>query len=355
MFLHEFMNQHREEILAACGEELEREEHGPDAHQEVREFYDEMLRAIRRDSGIPDSYSPLPGGSDTAARLGVEHYRAGIPIAKVPAIYGAISQAVAKTGERYELFIAAEEYKLLNKCLDVGLATSLENYSQRAKSRAAAQTTEVFGYLAHELRNALGNANMAWKLMRVGKLEVQGRTGDVLDRNLHRMGMLVAQILASARAQDSRLPPFAPVQVAAVLRDVEAAALPDRGIRIVLEVDEALFVRADELLLTTAIGNLVHNAVKFSKDDAIIRLCAQAQDDVVSIQVDDECGGLGRSELGELCQPYVTQRLGSQPGVGLGLAITKSAVETMNGELGVLDRPGQGCTFLLCFPLLRAD
>jgi signal transduction histidine kinase len=45
--------------------------------------------------------------------------------------------------------------------------------------------------------------------------------------------------------------------------------------------------------------------------------------------------------------------MGSRKGLGLGLAITKQALEAMNGEMRVIDRPGQGCTFRLSFPLLR--
>jgi signal transduction histidine kinase len=353
MQLHEFLSSHRDEILTHAQQELNLGHDGADVLDYLREFYDEMLRAVRRDSGVRDSYSPLPGSSETAARLGVAGQRAGVPAARVPAIFGAISQAVGKTGELYDLTIAAEEYGLLNRCLDAGVATSIENYWNRDKREAAERTTELYGHLAHELRTSLGNAKMAMKLMRAGNLNARGRTADVLERNLTRMGMLVAQCLTNARADFDAAPTLAPVNLAEVLRDVEASALPDRNIRIVVEVDELLFVLGDELLLSSAVTNLVHNAIKFSHDQGVVRLSAQAEGEQVWIRVDDECGGLGDTTLNELCTPYVTQRAGSQKGVGLGLAITKSAVEATNGELELIDRPGLGCTFVIRLPLLR--
>lgn len=351
MLLHEFMSVHRQEILAQAEQELD--ENAAEVVDYLREFFDEMLRALRRDSGVRDSYSPLPGSSETAARLGVARQQAGATAARVPAIFAAISQALGKTGELYELSIAAEEYVALNRCLDAGVATSIENYWRRDKRQAAERTTEVYGHLAHELRNSLGNAKMAMKLMRAGNLNMHGRTADVLERNLMRMGMLVAQCLTQARADFDARPALAPIHLAQVLRDVEASSLPDREVRVVVEVDELLFVLGDELLLSSAVGNLVHNAIKFSRDDGVVRLSAHAEGEQVCICVDDQCGGLGHKNLAELSAPYVTQRVGTEKGVGLGLAITKSAVETMNGELELLDRPGAGCSFVLRLPLLR--
>jgi signal transduction histidine kinase len=355
MLLHEFMSDHREEILAACCDELQGEVRSPEVCGYINQFFDEILRAMRRDSGIPESYSPLPGKSETAARLGVDHQRAGVPLAKVPAVFGAISQAVAKTGELYDLSIAADEYKMLNKCIDAGIATSVENYWQRDKTETNQRITARYGHMAHELRNALGNANMAFKLMRAGNLEIRGRTGDVLARNLVRMGTLIAQCLGSVQVEVGKPPPLCPVHVADVLRAVEASALPDRGVTIVLEVDELLFIWADEMLLTSAVSNLIDNAVKFSQEGGVVRVRAWAEGDSALIEVEDHCGGLGSEKLSELCEPYTTRRTGSRKGVGLGLAITKLALEAMNGELQVADRPGHGCTFSLHFPLLRPD
>lgn len=351
MHLHEFMSAHRDEILAACHEELAGE--AVELHGYLSQFLDEMLRAMQRDSGVPDSYPPLPGASETAARLGADRQRAGVSVTRVAAVYSAISQAVAKTGELYELSIAADEYKLLNRCLDAGIATSIENYWRRDKSETSQRLTERYGHMAHELRNALGNANMAFKLMRAGGLDVHGRTGDVLARNLVRMGALIAQCLGSIQIEVGKTPPLSPVHVATVLRDQEASALPDREVSIVLELDDVLFINADEMLLASAVSNLIHNAVKFSRPGGTVRVHAWSRDATAIIDVADECGGLGPASVSELCEPFATRRSGGgEKGVGLGLTITKLALEAMNGDLRVRDQPGHGCTFSLRFPLL---
>ena len=54
------------------------------------------------------------------------------------------------------------------------------------------------------------------------------------------------------------------MRIASVLRQLQASAIPECAIAITLEVDESLHVNADEVLLTSAVTNLLHNAVKFS-------------------------------------------------------------------------------------------
>src|SRR5436190_18527013 len=140
--LHEFMSDHREEILDTCHDELLATDQGDSVADYVEHFFNEMIRAVRRDSGIRESTSPLPQSSATAAQFGVDRQRGGLPVTRLPALYAAISQALGKTGERYELQISAEEYKILNRCLDTGIATSLESFWQHDKERENKRITE---------------------------------------------------------------------------------------------------------------------------------------------------------------------------------------------------------------------
>ena len=352
MLLHEFMSGHRDEILSACELEL-RQRHAAKSDgldDQIALFFDEMLRAIQRDQGVPESFSPLPAGSATAARIGEERQRAGISVNQVPVVFAAISQAVAKTGEKYDLTLSAEEYKLLNRCLDTGVATSIERFWNQETDSKNRMLTESFGFIAHELRNALGNAHMAFRLLRAGGLDIHGKTAEILASNLQRMEALVAQGLGSMKLQVGVEPTLEPVNLTAALRKLVASAIPDRGIEVALEADEPVWVAADELLLTSAVSNLVHNAVKFSPVNATVKVRAVAEPRSARIEVEDQCGGL-QTEPSEIFKPYVKQREGNRSGTGLGLSIAKRAVEAMHGELSVANNPGHHCTFIARFPL----
>lgn len=353
MLLHEFMADHRDEILRACRQNLHDDvTANGELDRDVELFFDEVQQALRRDSGHPEARSPLPGPSETAARLGQQPQRSGIHPAKVPFIFGAISNAIGLTGQRYDLSIGADEYQIFNRCIDTGVATSIENFWEVDRQAQQQKITERFGYLAHELRNALGNASLAFKLLRSGELTLNGPTAQVLGSNLTRMEMLIARTLGSVQL-DSGVPlELRPVRVASVLRSLQASSIPERAISIGLDVDETLYVSADEVLLTSAVSNLVNNAIKFSCSGARIVVGCRAEEQGVVIDVEDECGGLPEGDPRQLFAPFVKGNE-SPKNLGLGLAITERVVAAMGGEIHVENHPGRGCTFSLLFPLAR--
>jgi signal transduction histidine kinase len=133
-----------------------------------------------------------------------------------------------------------------------------------------------------------------------------------------------------------------PVRVSNVLRALQTAAASARSMSVGLEIDETVHVAADEALLTWAIGELLHNALAFSRAGAHLLLRCRAEDLGVSIEVEDECGGLPPNHTARLFVPA--------DGVEHGLPTARQAVEAMGGELYVENHPGHGCIFTLLFP-----
>jgi signal transduction histidine kinase len=351
MLLHEFMVD-RAEILEICRKRLRNDVmDAAELMHDVELFFDEILHALRYHDGRAEPPAAPPGRSEAAARLGERPQRAGLQPAKVPCIFSAISHAIGQTGERYGLAINADEYSIFNQCIDAGVATSIENFWYREKEQQERRVSERFGYLAHELRGALGNASLAFKLLRAGQLSSDNRTARILANNLVRMETLVARTLGSAQL-DSDVPlDLQPVRVANVLRHLQASAIPERAISITTEIDESLFVNADEMLLTSAVSNLLNNAVKFSGTGGHVVMRCRSDDAGVVVEVEDECGGL-TVEPDRLLQPFI-KGTESSDNIGLGLAITQRAVEAMDGQVSVENYPGQGCTFSLMFPPAR--
>lgn len=353
MLLHEFMVVHHAEILEICRKKLKTDV--MDAAELVRDvelFFQEILQALRHHDGLGEAPAAPPCRSEAAARLGERPQRAGLQPAKVPGIFGAISHAIGQAGERHGLAINADEYNVFNQCLDAGVATSIENFWCCEKAQQERRVSERFGFLAHEMRGALGNACSAFELLRFGKPKFDERTVKVLANNLGRMETLVERTLDSVQIDADLRLDLQPVRVATVLRHLQASAIPGRAISITTELDESLFVNADEIQLTSAVGNLLHNAVKFSCAGGHVVMRCRSDDAGVVIEVEDECGGLAEGVPARLFQP-LRQDAQRPDNVGLGLAITKRAVEAMDGEVSVENHPGQGCTFGLTFPPAR--
>jgi signal transduction histidine kinase len=124
-----------------------------------------------------------------------------------------------------------------------------------------------------------------------------------------------------------------------------------RGVVFVVEpVDETLSIEADRQLVFSAITNLLQNAFKFTAKAGRVSLRARAAAERVVIDIEDECGGLPHGDTEALFRPF-EQRSADRSGVGLGLSISRRAVEANGGKLSVKNLPGKGCVFTIDLPV----
>jgi signal transduction histidine kinase len=109
-----------------------------------------------------------------------------------------------------------------------------------------------------------------------------------------------------------------------------------------------VLITCDRQLLASAVVNLLQNALKFTRPKSQVTLRVRATESRVLIEVEDECGGLaGGAE--ELFRAF-EQRGADRSGLGLGLSISRRAVEANGGEIRVRDMPGVGCVFTIDLP-----
>ncbi len=250
-----------------------------------------------------------------------------------------------------------DEFRTLNRCLDNAIAEAVAEFSKHSDVEAAHRLTseanERHGFLLHELRNSLHTATLALTALETGTLPIAGATGGVLRRSLDALTSLVKHALAEVRVAAARPDDVEVFSLASFIADAGNAALLDsnaRGCSFVVKntIDPDIGVKGNRELLLGAVMNLVQNAFKFTRPDTVVLLTAHASgdDDTVSIDVQDGCGGLppGVSEV--MFIPF-TRRHSDRSGLGLGLPIAKQSVESFGGTLTVRDLPGTGCIFTI--------
>ncbi len=125
-----------------------------------------------------------------------------------------------------------------------------------------------------------------------------------------------------------------------------------RSIHFSVALEPELSVDVDRQMLSSAIANLLQNAFKFTPSGGHVLLSARAFEQHVVIEVADECGGLPPGKVDELFHPF-EQRSTDRSGVGLGLSISRRAVEANGGTLSVRDIRGTGCVFTIALPCAR--
>jgi signal transduction histidine kinase len=300
----------------------------------------------------------LPNIGSTAGKHGHELLRRGFTIDQVVHDYGDLCQAVTELAHEKDAPITVDEFHTFNRCLDNAIADAVTEFGlQRDQIRTeerAASMNERLGNLAHELRNRLNSGLLAFQAIKNGNMTVAGATGDVLGRSLLGLRDIIDRSLADVRLTAGLQVNREPFSVRVLLDEINvSAAMEAKAKDLVLAiapVDEALSVDADRQMILSAVTNLLQNACKFTKDGGHISLTAHSAAERLIIDSEDECGGLppGRSE--ELFRPFA-QRSTDRTGLGLGLSISRRAVEASGGTLRVRNLPGKGCVFTIDLPL----
>lgn len=131
-----------------------------------------------------------------------------------------------------------------------------------------------------------------------------------------------------------------------------------RGIRLEIEIEPDLPpVRLCDEYFTDALGRLVSNAIKFSRDnDGRVTLSAHVVDGWVEVAIADEGVGIPKEKLPQLFQRFqqVDRHLMEQQGLGVGLAIAMELVRLHGGEITVDSQVGEGSTFTIRLPAVES-
>ncbi|WP_421989934.1 ATP-binding protein [Qipengyuania sp.] len=119
--------------------------------------------------------------------------------------------------------------------------------------------------------------------------------------------------------------------------------------------EPSVAVLADRRRVMQVLLNLVGNAAKYNREGTFVRLACRLRDTDVEVRVEDDGPGIPADVAERLFTPF--DRLGQQDrarveGTGLGLALSKSLVESMGGRIG-FEPLDQGSRFW--FSLLRPD
>ena len=125
----------------------------------------------------------------------------------------------------------------------------------------------------------------------------------------------------------------------------------EHGIEVQVQLDpDADLVFVDRIQVQQVLTNLIRNAIDAMIDSnqksLIIRTSAEPQD-YVTVTVEDTGPGISESVVAELFQPFVTSK---SAGMGIGLSICRTIVESHGGRIWFEKRPGGGTAFHFTLP-----
>jgi two-component system, OmpR family, sensor histidine kinase SenX3 len=217
--------------------------------------------------------------------------------------------------------------------------------------------TDFVANISHELRTPIGAISlMAENLIaEMGESE-SARLAEIILNEVTRLNETVNDLLDLAKIEFDGLSKRESIHTARVIDEavgrLRSAALA-KSVMIVVEDNPDMSVIGDRAQLVSAVGNLIDNAVKYSKQGSIVKIEVTREDGRMLISVADNGSGIAPEHLRRVFERFYRvddARSRGTGGTGLGLAIVRHIALLHGGDVSVTSEVGVGSTFTLSIP-----
>ncbi|HJR58373.1 MAG TPA: HAMP domain-containing sensor histidine kinase [Vicinamibacterales bacterium] len=354
--LHEFLVLNRDAIIEATAAKAVRRGSPTLSVEALKNgvplFLAQLSETLRSEAGEGTDTLASTAIANGATKHGAELLLRGFTLSEVVHFYGDICQAITELAVTQAAPISVDEFRILNRSLDTAIAEAVTEHARLTAHKATQGETERLGQLAHELRNHVQTALLAFSVLKSGTVAVNGSTGTVLGRSLTNLRALIESTVAEVRLTDVTRR-RARMAVGEFLADVAAGArlLSDQHeIQFLVEpTDSGPAIDGDPQLLASAVTNLLQNAFKFTRPGGLVVLRSRIRGTRVIIEIEDQCGGIEESTV--TFHPFPERRALDRSGLGLGLSIARQAIHAHGGEMHFRNIAGTGCVFSIDLPL----
>jgi signal transduction histidine kinase len=232
----------------------------------------------------------------------------------------------------------------------------------RREVEMAQMKADFVAHVSHDLKTPLSLIRMFAETLEMGRIGDESKRQEyyrIITRESERLTQLINNVLDFSRIDaGKRRYHLQPCDVASlVIQTLEAFQfqLDRRGFKVELQLQPDMpEVSLDPEAFCQALGNLIDNAIKYSRGHQVIQVEAKVWDGALRCAVADQGVGIDPAELPKIFEKFY--RVGrsetqSTRGSGIGLALVKHIVEAHGGRIAVESTPGEGSTFTMIIPL----
>jgi hypothetical protein len=254
-----------------------------------------------------------------------------------------------------------EQLRLYTEHLEQLVQERTAKIAQLQKHRRQMEKLAALGELAagvaHEINNPLAGIRNAFALIKDSLPTDHEHFGllGLVDNEIERISSTVHQLYQVYRRNPQ---PPTDLSIEKVIHDVVCLLEPTATrhrvqIRLLPEAGESCrttVARLPQNELKQIFFNLIRNAIQASQPGQEVRVAIESDVDQLQIKVMDDGCGIADDVLPHIFEPFFTTKGQLKEGMGLGLAVTRDSIESMNGQIHIETKVGQGSTFTVTLP-----
>lgn len=221
--------------------------------------------------------------------------------------------------------------------------------------------TDFINNITHELKTPLATLGIASKSLKNPDIrqssEAFEHTLDILDRQNTRLQKLIDQVLNNSLGSEELTLKKEEVMDTEYMRNSIAdfsLSVQDKSIELVTAIEpKEVVLKIDTFLFTTALFNILENAIKYGGESVAISVATKLKDDGYEIRISDNGIGIPQEHLSSIFDKFYRVTSGNVhdvKGLGLGLYYTKQVIDAHQGTIDVHSKCGQGTTIRITIP-----
>lgn len=239
-----------------------------------------------------------------------------------------------------------------------------QKQAEQALQQASIRKDEFLATLAHELRNPLAPMRTAVELMRMqpASLEITAHARETMARQIDHLVRLVDDLLDVSRITEGKLSlRRTRVELKSIVNvalEINAPLLKAQNHQLDVQLPAGdVWLNVDSVRLSQVIGNLLHNAAKYTPAGGAIGLCAETERDKLRIVVTDNGIGIAPHQIQSIFDMFTQGERSDDrraEGLGVGLSLVKSLVSLHGGNVYAHSAGlGLGSRFTIELPILN--
>ncbi len=224
-----------------------------------------------------------------------------------------------------------------------------------------ATKNRLFSIIGHDLRGQIGNMVEILKLINDGIVDEEKQKKEIIPELLKVSGFtlnLLENLLIWAKNQreDTSINKelFDINEIIIKSMEINKINADKKKILLQNDLEEKVLINADKEMITTVLRNLISNAVKFTKENGLVKTEVIKEESFIKVAVVDNGIGIKKDNLDKLFKMdanITTFGTTGEKGTGIGLILCKELIEKNDGKIWVESEENIGSKFIFKIPL----